>query len=32
MRGKAKEESLNLKAGEIEKNRCKDTLQQITLA
>ena len=32
MGGKAKEENLNLKVGEIEKNKCKDTLQQITLA
>ena len=32
MKGKAKEENLNLKVGEIEKNKCKDTLQQITLA
>ncbi len=32
MIGKAKEENLNLKVGEIGKNKCKDTLQQITLA
>ena len=32
MKGKAKEENSNLKVGEIEKNKCKDTLQQITLA
>ena len=32
MKGKAKEENLNLKVGEIEKNKCKDTLQQITEA
>lgn len=32
MKGKAKEENLNLKVREIEKNKCKDTLQQITLA
>lgn len=32
MKGKAKEENLNLKVGEIKKNKCKDTLQQITLA